>query len=167
MDTTVPPSYICAPTSVPMVTINQPEQFQKVYPQTLKTSDIYSYNPYIQQHSQQYRHFGANTSLSNYYLPQYRPYEIDSNQDYNNSSSILHQNISTQPSLDSWSPTSNFSTSQSQVLPQNRQFSPVYPQNPYANNIKNNAWQKMPQYRPDKNIPSELSNPFFSQPLYK
>lgn len=174
IDATVPPSYICTPTSVPTVAINQSAQPQAVYPQTLKASDIYNSKPYVQQHPLQYQHFGASTSLSNYHSPQYRPYEIDFKENYNDSPFSSHQNVSTEPSLDSWSPTSNFATSHSQVLNQNNQnklFSLVYPQNPYINNIKNNVWQTTPHYRHDKNMPSNIpsasSNPFMSQPTYQ
>lgn len=166
VDTTVPPSYICAPTSAPSVTTNQSMQPQKIYPQILGTSSIYNYKSYIQPHSPQYRHFGANTSLSNYYSPQYRPNTTDFSENYE-SSPIAPQNVSAEPLVDSWSPTSNYSVWQSQNLNQNRLYSPVYPQNPYVNNIKNNVWQTTPRYRPDKNIPSSSLNPFVSQPAYQ
>ena len=166
IDTTVPPSYICAPTSALTVAMNPSAQPQKVYPQTLK------HNPYSQHHSPppRYRNLGMGTTTPNYYSPQYRPYATDFTENYKNTPQLplsSHQNINTQFSSDSWSPTSNFGARQSPILIQNRMSSPIYPQNPYINNIRSNVWQTVPQYRPDENVPSTHSNPFHPRPVYQ
>jgi len=166
----VPPPYVCAPTSVPTVSQIPSPQSPMAYPQTLQSSNSYNYN--YSNYLPQYRHLGGNAQSP--YLPKYRPENEDESTDFiDNYQSTLHQTpshsrVSSQPSPDSWSPTSNFISNHSAQNYSNKSnYSPVYHQNPYAHNLSNNVWQNAPQYRPDKTMPSSAFNPFNGQPVYQ